>query len=475
MRSIPVDKILQKITDLNPHWENEAIDIIESLPRRKYFELFYPFATSKEVQRAVILMGPRRVGKTVLLWQTIQELIKRGHPAKHIVYLPMDTHLFYHCSLDDILEYYRLIIKDIELAGKVILFDEIQYQRGWDMQLKSLVDQFPHTKFIASGSAAGVLNQESKESGAGRFTDFMLPPLTFYEYLELLGLTTELVELDHDAKKAIRAKDIDRLNKEFINYMNYGGFPEAVFNKAIRDNPARFIREDIIDKVLLKDLPSIYGIRDVRELNNFFHYLSYQTGNEISFDSLTKSSGIDKITIEKYLKYLEAAFLIRIVKRVDETGKTFKKRNFLKIYLMNPSMYTAIWGLLSEDDTDTLGHIVETALFSQWMHDSRWLDHIYYARFNQGRGEVDMVYLSPTFKVSWCLEVKWSNRYVEDVKQLRSLRTFCENNKLEMATITTKSRCKEEKISGKLTFVFKEAAMVCFNLGYNVLLRQTEI
>ena len=59
--------------------------------------------------------------------------------------------------------------------------------KGWEVNLKSLVDTYPMVKFIASGSAAAELKRKSDESGAGRFTDFSLPPLTFYEYIHLKG------------------------------------------------------------------------------------------------------------------------------------------------------------------------------------------------------------------------------------------------------------------------------------------------
>ena len=64
----------------------------------------------------------------------------------------------------------------------------------------------------------------------------------------------------------------------FIDYLNYGGYPEVVFSEEIRENPGQFIRHDIIDKVLLRDLPSLYGISDVQELNSLFTMIAYHSG-----------------------------------------------------------------------------------------------------------------------------------------------------------------------------------------------------
>jgi len=135
--------------------------------------------------------------------------------------------------------------------------------------LKSLVDTYPNIKCVGSGSAAAALRLKSSESGAGRFTDFLLPPLTFYEYLHLRGKTERLIT-GREETGMFLAENINEVNKEFIFYLNFGGYPEVMFSHEIQADPARFIKSDIIDKVLLRDLPSLYGIGDIQELNYLF-------------------------------------------------------------------------------------------------------------------------------------------------------------------------------------------------------------
>jgi predicted AAA+ superfamily ATPase len=77
--------------------------------------------------------------------------------------------------------------------------------------------------------------------------------------------------------------------------------------------------------VLLRDLPSLYGISDTQELNRLFTTLAYNTGNEVSIDELSKDSGVAKNTLRKYLEYLEAAFLIHRLYRIDENARRFKR------------------------------------------------------------------------------------------------------------------------------------------------------
>ena len=467
MRKISHETIDHKIEQINNHWAKKGIDEEwATLKKRQYFHLFFPIVSNFKLLRAVVLMGPRRVGKTVILFQTIQEFLNKGFPSNHIIYLPLDEPLFYSLSLEELVNKYINIMNLSSLKNKVIIFDEIQYLKRWDVQLKTLVDRHKGAKFIASGSTAGALKRGSIESGAGRFTDFTLPPLTFYEYIHLLNLEDKLLNIDKVTHQASSAKDIRKLNQEFIKYINYGGFPEALFNPIVRQNPERFIRRDILEKVLLRDLPSLYGINDVQELNRLFAHLVYQTGNEISYDRLSKTSGVAKNTIKKYMEYLEAAFLIKTVNRVDDKGKIFKRANYIKIYLTSPSIYTAIYGLIKEDNTTILGYLVETALFSQCMHNPTLLTNLYYARLSNNKGEVDMVYLDQNFKVKWCLEVKWTDRYFEQTDQLQNLITFCKYNTPSKVQVTTKTKSGHQEEKG-VQIEFKESAIVCYNMGKN--------
>ena len=461
MREISNQLIENKIRSLNPHWLGS---LHLGLEKRRAFTSFFKLVNNFQLSRSVILMGPRRVGKTVLLHQTIEEFIKKKKNPKKIVYFSLDEPLFYDVSLESLIGFYQKILHIKSLSRCVVIFDEMQYLKGWDVQLKVLVDRYKQTKFVASGSAAGVLKRKSLESGVGRFTDFMLPPLMFCEYLHLLQLTNQLLNIGSKSKRAISAKNIEKLNKEFICYLNYGGFPETIMNKSIRSNPNQFVRQDIIDKVLLKDIPSLYGINDIQELNRLFKYLAYQTVNEISYESFSQASGFAKNTIKKYIEYLEAAFLIKVIYRVNEDGKAFKRANYFKVYLTNPSMYAAMYGLINEQSSDSLGHLVETAIFSQKSHQRLWTDNLYYARLSKNQGEVDMVHLDHSFRISHCLEVKWSDIYYQDPSQLKSLLNFCRKNQPTEVHITTKTK-KGKKTYKGLPLQFEQAAITCYNMG----------
>jgi predicted AAA+ superfamily ATPase len=471
MQEISSAEIIQRIQSENPWWQGDHTisTVFGKMKRRAYFNLFFPLVKERKLRRAVVLMGPRRVGKTVLIHHAIHALIENGVPPQSIGYFSVDHPIYNGLSLERLLEYYALSSgRNLKRDQIYIFFDEIQYLRNWEVHLKSAIDTYPNIKLIASGSAAAALRLKSQESGAGRFTDFLLPPLTFYEYIDLMDKAKMVKEPNADSpRRFFAANDIESFNNEFIKYLNFGGYPEVIFNSQIQSNLGRFIKSDIVDKVLLRDLPSLYGIGDIQELNYLFTTLAFNTANEISLQELAQNSGVAKNTIKRYMEYLEAAFLIKIVHRVDHNAKRFHRANFFKVYLTNPTMRAALFSPVGADDKG-IGSLAETAIFSQWFHSDATL---YYARWDKGpdKGEVDLVRLSPeTQKLAWAAEVKWSDRYCENPNELSGLIGFCHKNNLKSVLVTSRTKtlnCKEQNIN----FEFLPASVYCYTVGYNII------
>jgi uncharacterized protein len=470
---IPTSKRIERLQYENPWWTSGNVQqTYQDMSKRLYFDLFFPFVKETDVKRAVVLMGPRRVGKTVMMYHTIQELIQNKITPQKIFFIGIDNPIYMHLSLEDILLLAKEAVQLNSLEGCFVFFDEIQYLKDWERHLKVLVDSYPKTKFIVSGSAAAALRLQSSESGAGRFTDFMLPPLTFHEYIHLKGLN-HLVQpknIMYNGKEIpfFTTHDNKAFNKEFFHYLNFGGYPEVVLSEKIQSDMGRYVKNDIVDKVLLRDLPSLYGIKDVQELNSFFSYLAYNTGNEFSFERLGKDSGIAKEIIKKYLEYLEAAFLIKVIHKIDDNAKKFKRVTSFKVYLTNSSLRTALFSPIVETDKET-GNMVETAIFSQWMHREN-LD-LKYARWKMGRseGEVNIVLLdNKLFKPQWCVEIKWSNRYDEKPQELSSLIYFCKQNNFK-ATLVTTIDIAENKTIDDINITYVPAAVYAYNIGVNTI------
>ncbi len=461
MREITEKQVKTRLAFDNPWWGEQAgIDPeIREWPKRAYFETFAKLVTETDVRRAVVLMGPRRVGKTVMIQQTVQKLIDQGTEPKSVLYVSLDTPIYMGLPVERLFQLFAEHFGHRRESRLYVFFDEVQYLKDWEVHLKSLVDSFPAVRFVASGSAAAALRLRGRESGAGRFTDFLLPPLTFAEFLSFSEREQDLfpdggvLEIKEWSPVLIGA-----LNDAFVDYLNYGGFPESVFSQSIREDFHRFVGSDIIDKVLLRDLPSLYGISDTQELNRLFATLAYNTGNEVSLDQLSKSSGVAKNTLKRYLEYLEAAFLIRRVYRVDQNAKRFKRAVRFKVYLTNPCLRAALFGPVASEDP-AMGYLAETAYISQLAH-TGMISAYHYARWKSG--EVDIVGLDPlSLKPKSATEIKWSDRAWENPSgELRALATFCKTTGLIDALVLTRSSAGTKSVSG-IRMIFGPLSAAC--------------
>ncbi len=469
-------QIMDRLRVDNPWWiEGEIPKYFSQMSPRLYLDIFLPLVKETNLRRALILMGPRRVGKTVLMLHTIQHLIDDGVPAQNIIYVSVETPIYTKIYLEQLFVLAcRILGKENTHEQMYVFYDEIQYLKDWQVNLKSLVDTYWNVKFVASGSAAAELKMRSNESGAGRFTDFHLPPLTFYEYIHLKNYSSLMIpsQVDYNGEKVdvYDTVDVVRLNELFLDYTNYGGYPEVVFSEKIREDPGLFVRHDIIDKVLLRDLPSLYGIHDVQELNSLFTMIAYHSGSQFSYESLSQESGVKKDTLKKYVNYLEAAFLVKMIRRTDDTARNYKRETQFKIYLANPSLRCALFQPIKEGDKE-MGDMVETAVYAQWI--PRQEAEIRYANWRQGKrqGEVDIVGLDiARQKPLWAVEVKWSDRFFDNPHELTSLRYFMDKNGLNHALVTSKSQTKQISVDKK-TLLFIPTACYAYIVGKNTISR----
>lgn len=457
----------------NPWWtEGKIPSYYQMMTPRLYLDIFYPLVKDVSIQRALILMGPRRVGKTVMLYHSIQRLIDEGVSPQNIIYVSVETPIYNNILLEQLFTLAKQILGKEDSKEKFyVFFDEIQYLKDWEVNLKSLVDTYHDVKFVASGSAAAALKKSSNESGAGRFTDFNLPPLLFFEYIHLRKydhlMRQSKVNWDGIESDIYSTIDINRLNDLFLEYINYGGYPEVAFSPRMQEDPGQFVRHDIVDKVLLRDLPSLYGISDVQELNSLFTMIAYHSGMEFSYESMAKESGVKKDIIRKYIQYLESAFLIKIVTRTDDTAKRFQRQTTFKIYLTNPSLRCALFEPVKIIDGN-IGDMIETAIYSQWIPRN---NHITYANWKVGRtqGEVDLVGINDALqKPYWAVEIKWTDRFFDRPTELSSLKYFMEKNQLQQALVTSISQAGLKETSfGRLLFI--PSACYAYTVGENTL------
>lgn len=458
MKDVSDQQVVEHLKQLNPWWASGRMDADTlSLRPRAYLGLVQQLLADARLRRAVVLLGPRRVGKTVLIRHLIAELLQRGVPGQCVAYVEMDHPLLHGQSLADLVKHFDAVAPGGE-DTRYLFFDEVQSHKEWEKHLKPLVDHRPDLRILVSGSAAAALKRQSTESGAGRFTDFLLPPLTFSEYLHLRA---EPAAIREEGPGRYVLDDITRLNQQFVDYVTYGGYPELALSPSVRDNPARFVKSDIVDKVLLRDLPQLYGIKDIQELNALFTLLAFNTGEEVSFEALSQRSGVGKQTIQRYIEYLEAAFLIKRVFRIDQEGKRYQRERSFKVFLTNPAMYTGLFGVPDADHAD-FGHLVETAVFAQRFHEDARLN---YAKWGADDTEVDLVESSQALTPIAALEIKWSDRPADRPEALKGLMRFARRHRLPLAWATTRTRFAEFTEADGPTLRLWPAAALAFHYG----------
>lgn len=365
------ERILKILRSYNPWWVSGAVNpgFCPTYKRFSYYEAMKRLQET-QVRRTVVLTGARRVGKTTIQFQMIDALLRQGIAPHRIVFVSMDHPMLKLAGVDEILEcYHGNICAD---QDAYYFFDEIQYAEDWAQWLKTLYDTQPTTKIVATGSASPALGRGSTESGAGRWSVIQVPTLSFYEYCALIGVPdlqleptlkpSALLGMDQWQRGQVMSK-IAAVQNHFIRYLQVGGFPELALAK--NDLLAeQVMREDVVDKVLKSDLPALYKIRNVTELERIFLYLCSVSSEVVAIDAVAKElNGVSRPTVQNYIDHLESANLIYQSYPVDLAGKKVLKAS-PKIYIADAAIRNAV---LMDSDLLTnpveMGKMVETAVY----------------------------------------------------------------------------------------------------------------
>ena len=409
------ENILKVLRTFNPWWITGNVNkaFLKEYKRFAYYEAMKRIENI-QVRRNVVLTGARRVGKTTIQYQMIDTLIKNGISPEKIIFISLDHPMLKLAGMNEVLECYHENV----YAGQDVyyFFDEIQYATDWDAWLKTIYDTQPETKVIATGSASPVLTKGSKESGVGRWIVIPVPTLSFYEYCSLIGVEvpnldatlkpTQMINLSQQERTLIMNK-LSVVQSHFNRYLLVGGFPEL----ALADDEIlarQIMREDVVDKVLKRDLPALYNIRNATELERIFLYLCNVSSDIVAIDSMAKElNGVSRQTVLNYIEYLESANLIYISYPVEMDGKKILKAR-PKIYIADAAIRTAV--LMDNDiltNAEEMGKMVETSVYKHvkafyYQKATR----VGYYRGGSKKNEIDIVVDYPDIK-NILIEVKY--------------------------------------------------------------------
>ena len=257
--------------------------------------------------RAIIVVGPRRVGKTTLLKQIASDIDPE--------------HLWLDCDEPDI----RSMLTDATSTrlkamigkAKMIVIDEAQRVQNIGITLKLIVDQIPETQLLVSGSSALELSNEINEPLTGRKYDFELYPFSFAELEAHFG--------------ALYAKRL------LENRLVYGSYPDVV------NNPSEEVTllNELSQSYLYKDLFSYQEIRKPDLLPRILEALALQVGSEVVIFELAQTLGADSVTIRRYIDLLEKSYVVFSLKSWSRNVRNELKKS-RKIYFYDNGIRNSI-------------------------------------------------------------------------------------------------------------------------------------
>lgn len=367
-------QVLQVLRGFNPWWQTGSVSPEYAKPfRRSAFQKAFSLLCNPTLRRAIMLNGARRVGKTTLLYQLAQEMIEQGMPSYQVLYISFDHPVMKLMPVNRIMEVYRTNI----LGGSehaLLLLDEINHAPDWSVWLKFITDYSPNYKVVATGSVSATADDDQGDTGTGRRVEITVPTLSFYEYMGIRG-QAELPFTEDVGFITLPALPREKqqqtmslcatLEPHFSRYLLVGGFPESA---AIADLSLsqQLLREDCLDRVLKRDMASLFGIRNVLDLEKVFVYLCLNSGTHIGQDSMARELNISRITLNSHLQNLEEAYLILASQPLDHRGQRVQKSR-AKLYIRDSALRNAV--LLKGEDALTdpiyLDSLVEAAVFAQ--------------------------------------------------------------------------------------------------------------
>ncbi len=417
MAIVSNEQVIKVLRQYNPWWKSPAAIKEESKPQKRlaYYEAL-KMLTHKTIRRFTILSGVRRVGKTTIMYQIIEKLIDDGIHPKNIFYVTFDNPILKLVDVDTVLSIYETLYP---IHGtRYIFFDEIQYTDNWELWMKVIYDSRKDIRLVATGSASPILEKGGAESGTGRWSVLKIPTMSFYEYCKLLELDVPEIPYHFRLSNLVNKSRAElgdlfsrfsNLQNHFNRYLTIGGFPELVLSD---DDlyAQRMLREDVVDKVIKRDVLTLFNIRSPLLMEKLFLYLCMNSTEIFNATTAAKElENISVVTLDSYINALEMSNLIYLAKPMNVGNKGALKGK-PKIFIADAAIRNAV--LMVDDvlsDEKELGAMVETAVYKHIVsfYQGSTAQIGYFRKAKDNQKEVDVVVELPRQKI--LCEVKYRN------------------------------------------------------------------
>jgi uncharacterized protein len=306
--------------------------------------------------KATAVVGMRRAGKTTFLHQLRQERLARGAALDRLPYINFEDEQLAELTADQLHilleEYYRRYPALRQRETVTWCFDEIQVVSGWERFIRRVLDS-EQVEIFLSGSSAALLSRELATAMRGRAWEVVIYPFSFEEYLRHHGHAVP------NLAKFLTARERSALERDFLEYLSAGGFPEV---QAL-DAPTRHrLLRDYVDVVMLRDVMERHKMSNVAGLRWLVRHL---LGNAAAMFSVEKfyaalrSQGlsISKDTVHQLLGHLEDCFLVRTV-WMESGSERQRMVNPRKAYPVDPGLIP----VFDRTGRANLGHALETTV-----------------------------------------------------------------------------------------------------------------
>ncbi|MEW6003637.1 MAG: ATP-binding protein [Nitrospirota bacterium] len=404
------------LQDFNPWWKTGKVSPEFTGRKRKIFDEIVRYIDKRQL---VLFTGLRRVGKTTLMYQIIEALIKKNTNPYHILYFSFDEMRY---DLEDIIKQYEtdVLQNDISKKKVYIFLDEIQKLDGWPSKVKLLYDSNPKLKIFLTGSAQITMWQGTRESLAGRFFDFMIKPLDFEEYLDFKEVT-----IDKNREK-IFEKDLKR---HMALFLKTGGFIEALD----MDEPVlrKYLKESLLERVIFVDIPQTFKLDLPELLMKLLTITASRPGFYLDYKNLSNDLNVDQRTIANYISYLEYALFLQKLYNYSRSLLTSEKK-VKRLYPSNTAFTLAL------NPQVELPSVMEQFFVNS-------LDAKFFLKTPQ-KEEIDIIYTSE--KTILPMEIKIRAKVGRD--DVKALFKFIERNNLGRAlliTLDTETKFERDRLS----------------------------
>lgn len=436
----PESELIAILREMNPWWRGERMADLPAWRRAAFAELEL-WLREPPAPRAVLLSGARQIGKTTLFLQAIEALIAQGVSSGNVLYVSFDHPLLKLAGLETVLRLWRAT--EAREPGLEYLFvDEIQFMPNWQTWVKHQVD-FQKERRIALTGSATPLVAEQQESGVGRWHTIRLATLSFYEFLRIrkkpepdlpdVPSLSRLFEWSEGDFMRV-SEAAEPLALEFHEYLQRGGFPQCALASSVTW-AQKLLREDIVDKVLKRDMTALFGVRRVVELEHTFLYLCLHDGGLLDMQALCKNLAVKKPTATNFIELLATVHLIHKLPPLGYGKEVLRGRH--KIYMadaaIGPSVLSKGRALLTDDTL--LGRAVETAFFKHVF--TRFYDVNVHFAYWRGKKDVEVDIVAEAQGRLVPFEVKYRGQSTGP-GELKGLREFCLSKKVKRGYVVTR-------------------------------------